>query len=93
MSPFAYRLSTGWRTEDKRTGHGDIHETGSAYYFTLVAAATAMAQFADLCDAYSQDRGSYWAHACASIDELDAEGEVIGQPVASWQSKPAEVTP
>jgi hypothetical protein len=86
-----FRLSTGWRSEDKRTGQSDIYETGSAYFATLAAAEAAMAQFIKGCDAHSHDRGSYRAHDCASIDQLDDEGDIVGLSVTYWQSNPAEV--
>jgi hypothetical protein len=91
VSRLAFRLSTGWRTEDKRTGEGDIYETGSAYFATLAAAEAAMAQFIAGCDAHSHDRGSHYAHDCASIDQLDDEGDIVGLSVKYWQSNPAEV--
>lgn len=88
MSRLAYRLSTGWVTEDKRTGLGDGLETGWALFFDLAAAENRMEQF--IAAAFgSADRGSYWVHDYADIVEIDADGEMIGQPVRQWRSKPA----
>lgn len=84
-----FRLSTGWCSEDKRTGFGDIHETGSAYFGSLEGAEAAMARFIAGCDKHSSDRGAWFVHDYAEIDEIDDEGEVIGQPIKSWRSKPA----
>lgn len=94
MSRLAFRLSTGWVTEDKRNGFGVGHETGSAFFSNLAAAEEAMERFISGCSG-TDDRGSYWLHDCADIAQVDDDGEMVGQPVRSWQSRPAkaEVTP
>jgi len=85
-----FRLSLGWRSENKRSGEGDISETASAYFSKLEDAESAMARFIAGCDKHSSDRGDYWWHDFAEIEQIDDEGEIIGQPVKSWRSKPQQ---
>ena len=83
-----YLLSAGWLTEDKRTGFGDGHDYLRQAFPSLALAESALAEFKQSRKTFSDDHGSYWRHDCADIFLLDGEGEIVGQPVESWRSKP-----
>lgn len=80
-----YKISRGWVFEDKRTGLGDGEDTESRTASTLAEAEKHFADMVADCRG-TENRGRMLYRDTVDLQEVDEDGEPVGQPIKSYRS-------
>jgi hypothetical protein len=82
----SYKITRGWVSENKHTGCGDGETSEIRTAPTLDEAEKHFAEMVAKCRG-TEDRGQMLYRDTVELEEVNEEGEPVGQPVKSFRSK------